>query len=104
MEDDAGLFNVGAADVEMRDGADELRADRQHQETLRFQPGDEIGGGPQPRVDLEDDNVGVDLWRIEFESVDFAYRGGQQPRVFVIFSEPLNMMIERIEGRRGDHA
>ena len=56
-----GALDITAAHVQMGNRADRLRTDGVHPDALVFQLGHHAGGGAQARIDVEDDDVGVDF-------------------------------------------
>ena len=53
--------------IQVRNGADRLWADGVHPHSVILHCGHHIGGGPQVGINVENDDVGVDLRRPQFE-------------------------------------
>lgn len=75
-----------------------------HADAVGFQALAEFGGRAEFRVGAEDDDVGVDFRRVEFQPWRLADGVGEQFGVGVIFGEAVDVVVQRVEGGGGEDA
>ena len=71
---------------------------------LSSKAADKLRRQAQPRIDFEEDDVRLDVGRIDDDPVDVGNRFRKQPRVLVIVGQTLDIVLERIDGRGGENA
>src|SRR5262249_45344728 len=65
--------------------------------------GDEVPG-PARAIHLEDDDVGLDLGRVEADRGTAHQPFGEAPGMDVVLDEPIHHRVERYQPRGGEHA
>ena len=87
----------------MRNEADGIRAEGGGENSAFLEAGDEVGrtvAGSEP----EDDDVGLDRLEVDGGTGGVGERLGQQPRVGVVFMEPLGALLQGDEPGCGQNA
>src|SRR5262249_35211204 len=98
------LFDLFAAHVVMRDHSHFARVDAVGQRAARFQLGAELGRGHSRRRDVEDHDVGLYAFRIDFYAAQFGQPLGQPLRVRVVFDQDFGRVFERDQAGGGQHS
>src|SRR5262249_55670488 len=81
-----------------------LRSDGADEDAVLFQPGGDVLGASELRVNAEPDQVGVNLRRVERQARRVGYCLGENLGVLVIVGQALDVVVERVGTNRGDDA
>ena len=84
--------------------AQDLRSDHGHQDVAQLEVGGNFRGRAHRRVDLHPHQVGHHRAGFQRKPVGSGECISQQPGVFMIFGQPLNVVFQRIERRGGEDA
>src|SRR4051812_44326024 len=79
-------------------------ADRAHAYAFAFQFLEELVVAHAGAADVEVQDVGLRLGRVQLDAVDLREAASEQLRVRMIFRESIDVMLERIDTSGGDDA
>ena len=95
-----GVLDLGPRDVEVRAGAEHLRSQGGDEHAAFAEPRGDLGGGAQGGIDGDPDEVRLDGPRFEAQAVGLLDGAGEDLGVVVVLGQALDVVVERVEGRR----
>ncbi len=104
FDDRAGTVHTGAVHVQMGNGPHESLRYRQHQQPSILEDCAEFRRRRQMRINVKDHDVRLDPRRRQFQTLDARDRRGELGRVGMVDRQTIDVMLQRVERRRGQHA
>ncbi len=96
--------DVLVVDVEVGDGPDPLWASQLQKQSVTGRRGGELARGPAGVRQVKDNHVRLDRVDVDGGGGDIRNPASQAPRTFMIISQPLHMVVQRVAASRGNYA